>query len=217
VAIPLLAHLLPLQFVVPWILVLDFTASVVLGSRAADRRAIRWSEIRWLLPGTVAGVLLGVTLLMSLPKPPLLAGLGVFVMAFGLRSLLYLHGSEPVTRWWAVPAGLIGGTVGAVFGTGGPPYVVYLTHRIHDKAALRATFSGLFMLDGGLRVIIFVVAGLLLQAHMLWACLLGLPVMALGLYSGHKVHVGLSQAQMVRIIGALLLMSGGSLLVRAWS
>ena len=93
--------------------------------------------------------------------------------------------------------------------------MVHLTHRIHDKAALRATFSGLFMLDGGLRVITFASAGLLLQVHMLWACLLGLPVTALGLYSGHKVHVGRSQAQMVRVIGALLLVSGGSLLARA--
>jgi len=32
-------------------------------------------------------VLLGVTLLMSLPKPPLLFELGLFVMAFGLRGL----------------------------------------------------------------------------------------------------------------------------------
>ncbi len=212
-----MAHLLPLQFVVPWVLVLDFSASLVLSGRSQDRQAIRWNEIGWLLPTTAIGLLLGLFLLVNLPKPPLLIGLGLFVIAFGIRSLLYLHGDKFISRWWAVPAGITGGTVGAMFGTGGPPYVIYLTHRIHDKRQLRATFSGLFLIDGGLRVILFAITGLLTQDSMLWACLAGWPVMALALYAGHRVHLGITQAQMTRIIGVLLLGSGISLLVRAFS
>ncbi|MDJ0805447.1 MAG: sulfite exporter TauE/SafE family protein [Gammaproteobacteria bacterium] len=217
VAIPLLAHFLPLQFVVPWVLVLDFSASLALGIRRQDRRAIRWDEIGWLLPTTLVGLLLGIFLLVNLPKPPLLIGLGLFVMAFGIRSLLYLHGDRSISRWWSLPAGITGGTVGGMFGTGGPPYVIYLSHRIHDKLQLRATFSGLFFIDGGLRVIIFTLTGLLSQDAMLLACLLGLGVMAFGLYAGHRVHLGITQAQMTRIIGALLLGSGLSLLVKAFA
>ncbi|PWB45638.1 MAG: sulfite exporter TauE/SafE family protein, partial [Nitrosomonadales bacterium] len=44
-----------------------------------------------------------------------------------------------------------------------------------------------------------------------------LPVMALGLKAGHKVHLGLSNQQMLKLIGALLLGSGVSLLWKAWS
>jgi hypothetical protein len=214
VAIPLLAHLLPLQFVVPWVLLLDFTASLALGGRRQDRRAINWREISWLMPTTLLGILIGAALLVNLPKSPLLIGLGIFVGVFGLRSLLFVHGDRKVSLWWSLPTGLLGGIVGAMFGTGGPPYVIYLSRRIQNKRQLRATFSGLFMLDGGLRVIIFAFSGLLNQDLLLPACLAGLPVLALGLYVGHRTHLGLSNEDMTRIIGLLLIASGISLLLK---
>ena len=214
VAIPLLAHLLPLQFVVPWILLLDFSASVVLGGRSQDRQAICWREIGWLLPTTLLGVLIGVTLLINLPKAPLLIGLGLFVSAFGVRSLLFLHGVNPVSRWWSLPTGAAGGIVGAMFGTGGPPYVIYLSRRIHNKRQLRATFSGLFIIDGGLRVITFAFSGLLNQQALFLACLAGLPILVLGLYLGHRIHLGLSNQNMIWIIGLLLIASGCSLFIK---
>jgi hypothetical protein len=216
-AIPLLAHLLPLQFVVPWILLLDFTASLALGGRSQDRKAINWPEIGWLLPTTLLGILMGAALLVNLPKSPLLLGLGLFVGVFGVRSLLYLHGESSVSRWWSLPTGLLGGIVGAMFGTGGPPYVIYLSRRIHNKRQLRATFSGLFILDGGLRVIIFGFSGLLNQESMLQASIAGLPILIFGLYVGHRVHLGLSNTSMTRIIGVLLIASGSSLLLKGLS
>jgi hypothetical protein len=212
--VPLLAHFLPLQFVVPLLLVTDFSASVLMSHQ--DRRRVDWAEIRaLLLPGAV-GVVVGVLLLINLPKGPLLTGLGLFVALFGLRNILNLHGERPVSRWWALPSGLTGGAVGALFGTGGPPYVIYLAHRLRDKTVLRATFSGLFMIDGGVRLAAFAIAGLLLQPHLGWAILGALPLMIFGLLGGARVHVGLTQRQMLTIIGILLLVSGVSLLWRAW-
>ncbi|MDP2783453.1 MAG: sulfite exporter TauE/SafE family protein [Sulfurimicrobium sp.] len=214
IAVPLLAHFLPLQFVVPFILLLDFTASVVMGRNA--RQHVNWKEIKPLLPFSLIGVVLGVVLLIHLPKEPLLTGLGLFVMAFGVRNILDLHNEKPISQWWAIPAGLTGGTVGALFGTGGPPYIVYLSHRLRDKSELRATFTGLFMIDGGSRLVAFLVTGLLLQPGLLLAYLGALPIVALGLKLGHKVHLGLTNQQMLRLIGTLLLGSGVSLLWKAW-
>lgn len=213
IAVPLLAHFLPLPFVVPFVLVLDFSASVTLGG--AHRKHIAWGELKPLLPASVVGVLTGVFLLIKLPRESLFLGLGLFVMVFGLRNILNLHGDKPISRWWAAPAGLTGGTVGALFGTGGPPYIIYLSHRLKDKGLLRATFSGLFILDGGFRILAFLATGLLLQQGMFTALLVGWPLVAAGLYLGHKVHLGISNAQMLRLIGVLLLFSGGSLLWRA--
>ena len=215
IAVPLLAHLLPLQFVVPFILVLDVTASVSLLGGGAKSERVNWRELKPLLPFGITGMLLGVGLLMNLPRTPLLGGLGVFVLIFGLRNLFDIHGEKPISRLWAIPAGLTGGTVGALFGTGGPPYIVYLSHRLRDKAELRATFSGLFMIEGGLRATAFLLTGLLLQEYMLTALLLALPVMALGLYLGHHVHLGISQRQMMKLIGLLLVGSGVSLVLKA--
>ncbi len=214
IAIPLLAHFLPLTFVVPMVLVLDFVASVALSRHT--RLQVRWDEIRYLIPTTIAGILLGTFLLVNLPREPLLVALALFVIFFGLRYVFNVHGENPISRWWSLPTGLIGGLIGALFGTGGPPYVVYLSHRLHDKTQLRGTLSGLFMLDGALRVITFLIFGLLLQTELLTSLLLALPLMALGLYLGNKVHLGISHRQQLVIIGGLLLLSGGSLLWKAW-
>lgn len=214
VAVPLLALLLPLTFVVPFMLVMDLTASAALGHR--NRQQVAWNELKPLIPGSIIGVIAGATLLLNLDQSALLTTLGLFVLAFALRSLLYLHGDAPISKLWAWPASLIGGTVSALFGTGGPPYVIYLTHRIRDKGVFRATTSLLFLMEGGLRGLVFALTGLLLQKELVLAFLSGLPILALGLWLGSKVHVGLSNAQMTRIIGALLLLSGGSLLWKAW-
>jgi hypothetical protein len=213
IAIPLLAHFLPLTFVVPMVLVLDFAASIALSRHT--RLQVRWDEIRILIPTSIAGMLLGAVLLVNLPREPLLVGLGSFVIFFGLRYLFNVHGENPISRWWSLPTGLSGGLIGAMFGTGGPPYVVYLSHRLHDKTQLRGTLSGLFMLEGALRIIVFLLMGLLLQAGMLQALLLTLPLMAVGLYLGNRVHLGITRRQQLALIGLLLLGSGGSLLWKA--
>ena len=214
IAIPLLAHFLPLTFVVPLMLVLDFVASIVLSRHM--HLQVRWDEIRFLLPTTIVGILIGSFMLVNLPREPLLVGLGLFVIFFGLRYLFNVHSEKPISRWWSVPTGLSGGLIGAMFGTGGPPYVVYLSHRLHDKTQLRGTLSGLFMLDGALRVITFLFFGLLLQDDMFISFLMALPLMGLGLYLGNKVHLGITHRQQLAIIGGLLLLSGGSLLWKAW-
>lgn len=214
IAIPLLAHFLPLTFVVPLLLVLDFVASVVLSRHT--HLQVRWDEIRLLVPTSIVGILTGAVLLVNLPREPLLVGLALFVIFFGLRYLFNVHSEKPISRWWSLPTGLSGGLIGAMFGTGGPPFVVYLSHRLHDKTQLRGTLSGLFMLDGALRIATFLYMGLLQQTNMLMAFLLSLPLMGLGLYLGNRVHLGISRRQQLALIGLLLLGSGGSLLWKAW-
>jgi uncharacterized membrane protein YfcA len=213
ISVPLLALFLPLQFVVPLILLLDFTASLVIGGLHFKR--VQWNEIGVLIPFGIVGVILGTTLLVKLPTEPMLLALAAFVFAFAVRSILNLHGDRPASRLWAVPASLTGGTVGALFGTGGPPYVIYLTHRIRDKSDLRATFSALFFFEGITRIASFLVAGLLLTAKVWVAYLIALPLVLGALYLGGRVHVGLSQVQMTRLVGGLLLVSSLSLLYKA--
>lgn len=214
-AVPLLALAFPLQQVVPAMLLLDLAASSWLGR--VHRQAVRWDEIRPLLPVSVVGVILGTTLLVGLPGQPVLIALGLFVLVFGVRYALDLHGERPISRAWAVPAGLTGATVSGLFGTGGPPYVIYLTHRIRDKGELRATLSVLFMLEGALRVLVFLFAGLLADRSVWLGVALGLPLLFLGLWLGSHVHLRLSHAQMVRVVGLILLGAGLSLLVKASS
>ncbi len=215
ISVPLLALFLPLTFVVPLILLLDFTASIVIGGLTFKR--VKWGEIGVLIPFGVAGVVLGTSLLINLPPGPMLIALAGFVFVFAVRNVLDIHGEKRISRGWAVPAALTGGTVGALFGTGGPPYVIYLSHRIRDKSDLRATFSALFFTEGLTRIISFLIAGLLLSSQVWLAYIVALPLVLGALYLGGRVHVGLTQTQMTRLIGVLLLVSSVSLLVKALS
>lgn len=215
VAVPLLALVFPLPLVVPFILLLDFTASLVLGG--VNFRQVRWDEVKPLVPFGMIGVVLGTTLLVNLPREPLLIGLGVFILIFAVRSLLNLHGEKTVSREWAAPASLTGGAVGGMFGTGGPPYVIYLAHRLKEKGQLRATLSGVFFLEGLLRIGTFAAAGLLVKAEVWQSYALGLPIALIALYGGSHVHTGMSQAQMTRLIGILLLLSSLSVFVKAFT
>lgn len=215
ISVPLLALFLPLQFVVPLILLLDFTASIVIGGFNFKR--VKWDEVGVLIPFGIVGVILGTSLLVNLPPEPMLIALAGFVFIFALRSLFNIHGEKPVSRGWAVPASLTGGTVGALFGTGGPPYVIYLSHRIRDKSELRATFSALFFTEGLTRIVSFLVAGLLMTASVWVAFFAALPLVLGALYLGGRVHVGIGPAQMTRLVGVLLLVSSVSLLFKALS
>lgn len=213
IAVPLLALFLPLTFVVPLVLLLDFTASIVLGG--FNRQRVCWREVWLLIPFGVIGVLIGTHLLVNLPPTPMLIALAAFVFLFAIRSLFNLQGDKPVSQWWAPPAALTGGTVGALFGTGGPPYVIYLSHRIKDKSELRATFSAVFFTEGLTRIASFVVAGLLLSPQIWIAYFPALVVMLGGLFLGNRVHLGLTAAQMARLIGGLLLVSSLALMFKA--
>ncbi len=213
IAVPLLALHWPLTFVVPLILLTDFTASVILGGLNFDK--VAWPEIRRLLPPGLIGVLIGAWLLVSLPHEPLLRILGSFIILYALRNLLLdTEHPQPASTRWAWPAGLTGGTVGALFGTGGPPYVIYLSHRLFDKGQLRATFSGLFFIEGLARITTFTASGLLLHRELLVAYAGALPLTLGALWIGSHVHSRLTQAQMTRLISLILIGSGVALWIR---
>ena len=102
-----------------------------------------------------------------------------------------------------------------LFGSGGPIYVIYLSSRIHDKTALRATASAIVTISVTLRVGVFGVAGLLLNAPLLAAAALLLPAMFVGYYLGNRLHFALSRAGVMKLIAVLLTANGAWLVVQA--
>ena len=212
ISVPLLALSQPLHFAIPLVLALDFTASMVLGS--TNNKKADWGEIKILLPAGMIGACIGAVALLNLPTKPILVALGAFTMFFGFRNIFGLHAEGRLSRSWAIPAGLAGGGAGALFGTGGPPYIMYLSRRLLDKGQVRATFSWLFAMEGGFRLALFLFAGLLLDTKLQLAYVLGLFPMALGLTIGNKVHLDITSVGMLRVVGALLVLSGSMLFLK---
>jgi uncharacterized membrane protein YfcA len=213
-AVPLLAHLYPLTLVVPLMVVLDFFAALALTAVGQRAGHVDWREVAVLIPGTLIGVVVGLWVLLNIAADWLLLALALFVIFFGLRFLAGAHGGRSVSRRWAVPAGFVGGAVGSVFATGGPPYVIYLGHRVAAKQVLRATLSAVFLIDGAIRLVGMTAGGLLSRADLAPLLAVGSVAMVAGLAIGHRLHVGLSERQMAVVVGGLLVASGGSLLWR---
>jgi uncharacterized protein len=215
ISIPLLALLFPVKIVIPLVLIVDFVATLATGMRF--RRDVSLEEIKPVVPPMLVGLVAGVTLLVQLPGRWILLALGLFILGNGAYSLVWHRRARLIARWWAIPAGFVGGLLGGVFGVGGPVYVIYLSGRIGDPARLRATLSTLFTVSTAARLALFLFSGLLLQRAVWLAALYLLPFMALGLFAGHKIHVKLTRAQIGKLVSLLLLSAGMSVLWKAWT
>jgi uncharacterized membrane protein YfcA len=212
IAVPLLAHLFPLKFVIPMMVILDCIGSISMGFRL--RADVNRHELVPLLPFMLTGMIAGVFVLLSVPGGVLLGVLGVLVLAYGL---LYISRKDAIVRfarWSAVPIGLFAGTTSTTFGVGGPIYVMYLTGRGSTPEQIRATMPVIFILTTIARIVIFAAAGLYTQNVLIIAAGL-LPIMVIGMWIGNRLHVNLPRARLVHVIGALLIASGISLLLRA--
>lgn len=212
VSVPLLAHVLPVAACVPMICVLDSFAATSTSWRY--RRVVAWSDCRKLVPAMLIGIALGATLLVRLPSAPALLALGMFVTLYGTYMLSGAPRPARMPGWLVWPIGVVGGVFSALFGSGGPIYIVYLSARIREKTALRATASSVVALSVWLRVALFLIAGVLLDVRLLALIVALVPVMLIGLWFGHRVHGRLSTAGVLRLIAALLVVNGLTLLAR---
>ena len=139
VTVPVLSHSLPLPYLLSLSTLLDFWAALALSWR--HRRDVAYAELARMLPFTLAGSAAGLALLVSLPRAVIMGALGLFVVGNSLWSLRAQRSTAPVHRAWAVPAGLVGGVFGSLFGVGGPPQVIYITRRLGDSPRLRPTIA----------------------------------------------------------------------------
>ena len=210
IAVPLLAFFMPLSTVVPMIVLLDYLASLSHGLH--HRQHIQWSLVLPLLPFSLMGIALALYLLGTLELGLLKQALGVFVISYGIYSLLINAPHQHRNRLWAIPAGSFGGLIGALFGTGGPFYVIYLQLQGLDKTAFRATVASIFLIDGGMRLAGYTVSGFYSKDTLMLAAI-ALPIMFTALYLGGHIHTNLKPTIFRKAIAVLLIGSGFGLLL----
>ena len=215
IIVPVLAQVLPLKFVVPLLVLLDFAAAIMMRANNATR-ARDMGEIRWLLPFMLTGMGLGAYLLKVAPERWLMFALGVFVAGYALISLMRNQDTAGgIARWWGAPLALLGGVGSSLFGTGGPVYAIYVSRRIHEPGAMRATMSTIVAISVVVRIVVFSVAGLLLKIELGVSALALAVFMAGGLLLGMRLHSRMKPDQIRRVVHVLLVVSGTSLVLRA--
>ncbi|KAA5838877.1 sulfite exporter TauE/SafE family protein [Pseudomonas chlororaphis] len=211
VAGPVLILFMPLSKIVPLLVLLDFVAAF--GNLLPSRRDVDRSELLRLLPCMALGCTLGVIFLLNLKSDVLLLLMGLFISAYAVYSLWVKARPKALAAGWAIPMGTVGGTFGALFGSGGFLYAIYLNSRL-SKDAARATQSALISCSTVVRLSLFAIAGVYAQLPLLVLALCLLPAMALGLWIGRRLTMRLSREAFVRLVTWLVLASGIALVGR---
>ena len=215
ITIPLATHLVPLQFALALFVLMDLANAFRIGFEN-PKHALRGEWIR-LVPTIVLGTVAGVTLLVNLPRQAATLALGIFVLAFALYSLTRRAEARAVlAARWAYVAGFAGGITSTLFGAGGPPYAMYLSHRGLTKEQYRATLGLATLTSISLRTLAFLATGILLEPKV-WACAAAIvPAGLLGLWGAGHLFRRISRDALMRAVSLMLLASGASLIVRAF-
>lgn len=215
VATPLLAFLLPMSTVVPATALLVFVLFVFLTLR--DRHQVLWDEFRRLLMPTLAGVAGGLYLFALLDNRLLLKLLGGFLLAYAAYMLVAQWAGMQqlkLSEKWALPLGFLGAFIDALFGGGGGTLVVIYMHgRGVSKMEFRATLAVLWFVEMMARIGGYTLAGYYTQDTLALVAVM-LPFMLLGTWVGEKINASVSQETFTKILAAMLLLSGASLLLK---
>lgn len=213
VTIPLATHFVPLPFALAVFSLVDFASALRLGLQK-PKDAVK-AEIVRMVPFILVGSVTGVTVLVNLPRADAMLALGVFVVLYAVYALLSRPGTTSVSRHWAYLAGFSGGVMGTLFGAGGPPYVIYLSHRPLSKEQFRATLTLNIIFSVGIRMMAFAITGLLLKAEVGVAAAFAVPAAMVGLGLASWAFKRVTRETLLRVVAVLLLANGISLIVRA--
>lgn len=216
VTVPLLALILSLKTVVPMVTFLGLISSVAI--LKDDYRHVVWRDLWWITPWCAVGVALGLYFFKTLDARTLAQALGVFVLVYGLYSLrvtlqpgrelrLPMRMVRPIT-------GTLAGFIGTLFGAmAGMFFAIYLDMLKFAKNEFRATVSAILFGLGLFRGAGYIAVGAY-DRDALIACAAALPLMAIGIVLGNRIHANLNQLMFKRFVALVLIASGVPLILR---
>ena len=213
IAVGTLALIYPeLKDVVVLLLLINLPAELLVSWHS--RHEVRWRPIIGLGLGIAVGIPLGAWLLGRFEPRIMLTVLGWFLVAVGIVFVRLPTGGRLAPHpAAAVPTGLLSGVLNGLFGTGGPPVIVWYHLANVGKGAFRANLMTIFLLMTLVRVPSYVLNGLVTPPR-LWSALLVMPAVLGGAWLGHRAHVKISERTFQRLVSLLLIVLGALLLIR---
>lgn len=214
IIIPLLVWQWPLTLVVPLVLMTDIPTSIL--HTGLNFREVAWRELPRLLPAVVVGALSGAVLIQVTSGHGLLAVLGLYVTWIGVRGL---KASEPFVhatgRLAQNTAGFSMGLIETMFGTAGPVVLMWLSRRLENPHALRATMPITILVLSSMALVSVALAGNLNQPEIWHSVVILMPSAFLGVWCGHRLAMLVNPQTLKPIIFGLLGLSGVVLTLRA--
>ena len=212
IAVGALALLLPdLTDAVVLVLLVNLPAELFVVRRSWNH--IQWRGVASLFAAIAVGIPIGTWLLRWGEPRLLLTLLGLVLVGVGALFLVRPTGRAAIGgRWAEAPVGLVSGLLTGLFGTGGPPLILYYQLKGVDKAVFRGTLMAIFLLMTVVRVPSYAVFGLITTPRLL-SSLAVLPAVLLGAYLGQRVHLRLDELQFRRLVSLALVAIGLVLLI----
>jgi len=215
--VPLMALVLPVQMAVTLMAIRVVVANLWQVSRAKHLRPSAgrfWPAFLAILLGTYVGVMV----LSTIDERSLLMLVGFIVIAFTLLQASSYRFSIPPTR--EKPAGFVfglsSGVIGGVSSMFGPMLIIYLVSVTNlDKDRFVGAISFLYIAAVVPWAVILYWFGILDSRMLVLSMAATLPVVA-GMVIGQKLRVQVSDRHFHHLVLAVLLVSGGVMLWRAF-
>ena len=216
VTVPFATHFVSLPFALALFVLMDLANAFRIGFEN-PKNAVK-SEWTRMVPAILLGTIAGITLLVNLPRQAATLALGVFVLFFAIYSLASSPDARRIlSTGWAYLAGFVGGITSTLFGAGGPPYAIYLSHRGLATEQYRATMGFATLTSISLRTVAFFATGILLEPQVWTYAIFVVPAGLAGLWAASHLFRRISRETLMRAVAFMLLASGASLIVRALS
>jgi uncharacterized membrane protein YfcA len=183
---------------------------VIIGSY----RAITWRGVLLICLGIALGVPLGSLVLQRGNPLFILTLLGGFLLVVGAVFLLLPEGRKVKWPSWSAPvAGTISGLLAGMFGTGGPPLILFYRLAGLNKATFRGNLMAIFLVMTLVRLPSYAALGLI-TAERLWSTALVFPAVLIGAAVGNRIHLTISELTFQRLVAVALLLIGLLLLIK---
>lgn len=205
IALPLLSLFLPIQRVVPMIVILSMLICLlVLGSVYRDTN-IR--KIGLLIIASVAMAPVGTLFLLIISGSVLKIATGILITLF---AVFLLSGRTiPIANEKAayLSAGALSGLLSGSISVSGPPMALMLSNQGMSKQMFRANLALVGVILNGVTIITFVYSGLIDQEMSLYLGWM-LPVMVIGTWIGVKAVNYLNEQKFKKYSLGLIILSG---------
>jgi uncharacterized protein len=169
--------------------------------------------------GGLAGVPAGVALLRGLPTSWFAGGLGLFLIVYSIFMLVMPGHARVTVSGWKIAAviGFLGGIVGGFSGFGASVIVVYLGLRKIDKSTTRGITQPFIVVMQLVSLGILAIVAPAIFDRFFWLLwMVTLPAVLLGTSTGVALYRRLSDHNFRRAVLLLLILSGASLVTKAF-
>jgi uncharacterized protein len=207
VSAPLLMLVYPPELVVVLTLLLGLFASGLLALRPDIRREVEWSVIRPLYLSSLAGMPVGMALLVWGPPRTLKTVVGAVTATFAIVMLTRLRPRLSGRAFEAVAVGVLSGLLSTSTSLNGPPVALYLLARGFVKNRFRGNMVVYVLLATATSLVLLALGGAIRTSELVLTAKL-LPVLVLGFAAGVALANRLSEPGFESMVLGFLMLVG---------